>query len=61
MKKIIKVLLIAVLVIIVLPACGQEPANRLDAIKQAGKIVVGTSADYEPWEYKDENDEFRRR
>jgi polar amino acid transport system substrate-binding protein len=34
-----------------------EP-TRLDDITEAGKIVVGTSADYEPWEYKDEDDNF---
>jgi len=34
-----------------------EP-TRLDAITEAGKIVVGTSADYEPWEYKDADDNF---
>jgi polar amino acid transport system substrate-binding protein len=47
------------LFLLILSGCGQaEPANRLEAIQQAGTIIVGTSADYEPWEYKDENDEF---
>lgn len=59
MKKITKVLLVAGLLALLLAACGTpEAANKLEAIQQAGKIVVGTSADYEPWEYKDENDEF---
>ena len=59
MKSVAKVLLAASLMILMIAACApQAPANRLEAIKQAGKIVVGTSADYEPWEYKDENDEF---
>lgn len=59
MKYVVKILLFVGLLAILLSACGQaEPANRLEAVQQAGKIVVGTSADYEPWEYKDENDEF---
>ncbi len=58
MKKFTKVLLIASLIAMVLAACASEPDNRLEAINKAGKIVVGTSADYEPWEYMDDNDEF---
>lgn len=59
MKKFIKVLFMVIVLAIVVAACGPKaPASRLDAIKKAGKIVVGTSADYEPWEYKDENDNF---
>jgi ABC-type amino acid transport substrate-binding protein len=59
MKKITKILIVASLFVMVLTACGpSEPENRLEAVKKAGKIVVGTSADYEPWEYMDENDEF---
>ena len=41
-----------------LTACKSEPANKLEAIQEAGVIVVGTSADYEPWEYMDDNNEF---
>jgi polar amino acid transport system substrate-binding protein len=59
MKKYLKLLLIVMIVALLAVACGPKvPASRMDAIKKAGKIVVGTSADYEPWEYKDENDEF---
>ncbi len=59
MKSVTKVLLAASVLVLLIAACAPKaPANRLEAIKQAGKIVVGTSADYEPWEYKDENDEF---
>lgn len=57
MKK-FQVLIVAMVVVLLLAACQQEPANRLEAVQQADKIVVGTSADYEPWEYKNENDEF---
>ncbi len=52
------VLIIAVVLVLALSACGTKSANRLEAIQDAGKIVVGTSADYEPWEYKNEADEF---
>lgn len=59
MKKYFKILLLLGLLAMLMAACGQaEPENRLEGIQQDGKIVVGTSADYEPWEYKDENDEF---
>lgn len=57
MKRILKVFLMVLVLGMLVSACGQK-VSRLDAIKQAGKIVVGTSADYEPWEYKDENDNF---
>ena len=50
--------MIVVLTVLV-SACGPKaPATRFEAIKEAGKIVVGTSADYEPWEYKDADDNF---
>jgi polar amino acid transport system substrate-binding protein len=59
MKKYIKVVLMVVIVVLLVAACAPAaPASRLDAIKKAGKIVVGTSADYEPWEYKDANGNF---
>jgi len=59
MKRATNILLAVSIFALLIAACApQEPQNRLEAIKQAGKIVVGTSADYEPWEYKDENDEF---
>lgn len=59
MKKQWIALTILMVIVLLLSACGKKaPANRLEAIQQAGKIVVGTSADYEPWGFKDENDEF---
>jgi polar amino acid transport system substrate-binding protein len=59
MKKFIKLMLTVVVLTLVVSACGPKaPASRYDAIKDAGKIVVGTSADYEPWEYKDADDNF---
>lgn len=38
---------------LVLAACTPQAANRLEAIKAAGVIKVGTSADYPPFEYVD--------
>ena len=59
MKKLWIILVPLVLIALILAGCAEkEPANRLEAIEDAGKIIVGTSADYEPWEYKDEADEF---
>lgn len=54
------IVLVAVLVLsLVLSACGGgEPANKLEAIKENGKMIVGTSADYPPYESKDEAGEF---
>lgn len=59
MKKMFVIVTVLMLFALALSACAPKaPANRLEAIKAAGKIVVGTSADYEPWEYMDENNEF---
>lgn len=38
---------------LVLAACGGAGSSRLEAIKQAGVIKVGTSADYPPFEFVD--------
>jgi polar amino acid transport system substrate-binding protein len=57
MKKIYLILMPLALLALLLAGCGQKE-SRFEAIQDAGKIVVGTSADYEPWEYKDEADEF---
>jgi polar amino acid transport system substrate-binding protein len=52
-----RVLILSLLVFaLILSACGQKaPENHLEAIKQAGVIRVGTSADYPPFEYVDES------
>ena len=51
-RKLVTVLL--ALVILLTAACGPaKPANHLEAIKQAGVIKVGTSADYPPFESVD--------
>lgn len=59
MKKLLTIVIGVSLIALVFSACAPKAAaNRLEAVKSAGKIVVGTSADYEPWEYMDENNEF---
>lgn len=51
-RTLIFVLLVAGLV---LSACSSAPANHLEAIKKAGTIKVGTSADYPPFESVDQS------
>jgi len=53
MKRISKYFLIMALLAALLTACGQaaaEPANLYESIMEEGKMVVGTSADYPPYE-----------
>ena len=57
MKKMISLLLILVLAMSLLTACGGGSKSDLMAIKDAGKIVVGIT-DYAPMDYKDENGEW---
>jgi polar amino acid transport system substrate-binding protein len=56
MRRIPCSVLLIVAITLVLSACGpKEPANHLEAIKQEGKLVAGTSADYPPFESVDED------
>ena len=48
-------ILVLLLAALVLSACSSAPANHLDAIKKAGVIKVGTSADYPPFELVDQS------
>ena len=57
MKKIIAMLLVMVLALSLLTACGGKSASDLDTIKKNGKIVVGIT-DYAPMDYMDENGEW---
>jgi len=50
---------LVVLIAGLLAGCaGQKTESVLDKIKADGKVVVGTSADYEPYEFVDESGKF---
>ncbi len=54
MKKVLVVLVSIILISTLLVACTQTgPASVLDKVKKDGKIMVGTSADYPPYEFVD--------
>lgn len=56
MKRVVMFVSLLVAVSLILAGCGaSQAANHLDAIKQAGVIKVGTSADYPPFESVDAN------
>ena len=57
MKRIVLFISLLVAVSLVLAGCGgsSKAANHLEAVKQAGVIEVGTSADYPPFESVDES------
>jgi polar amino acid transport system substrate-binding protein len=53
-KVLVALLLAVALVFSVAAVAGCKPKNALQAILKAGKIIVGTSADYPPFEFVDE-------
>jgi polar amino acid transport system substrate-binding protein len=57
MKRVVVFISLLVAISLVLTGCGgtSKAANHLDALKQAGVIKVGTSADYPPFESVDAN------
>lgn len=56
MKRLFMLVSILVIASLALSACGApKAANHLEAIKAAGVIKIGTSADYPPFEYVDES------
>ena len=58
MKKMITLILAILMLASLLTACGTTAAKTdLDAIKDAGKLIVGIT-DYAPMDYKDENGEW---
>lgn len=57
MKKIISLILVLVLSLTLLTACGGKSGSDLAAIQKKGKIVVGIT-DYAPMDYKDENGQW---
>lgn len=59
MKRIVTLVTLIAVVALLLAACAPAaPATRLDAVKKAGKLVVGTSPDYPPFESKDASGNF---
>jgi polar amino acid transport system substrate-binding protein len=60
MKRFFNVVILITILALLLTACAPaKPADKLDSIKKAGKIVVGTSPDYPPFESKDANGNFQ--
>ena len=58
MKKFLAIFASAVMMMSALTGCGSSneestASNKLEAIKEAGKIVVGTSPDFVPMEFED--------
>lgn len=59
MKKTLVALSVLLIMAGLLAGCSEQaPTSTLDKIKQAGKVVVGTSADYPPYEYVDETGNY---
>ncbi|HHY39180.1 MAG TPA: basic amino acid ABC transporter substrate-binding protein [Clostridia bacterium] len=57
----ISIILVALFVTMAVAGCSQKPAaekSALEEIKEKGVLVVGTSADYPPFEYTDEKGEY---
>lgn len=57
MKKFISMMLVVILALSLLTACGGSSDSDLAAIQKKGKIVIGIT-DYAPMDYKDENGEW---
>ena len=56
MKKIISLMLVAIMLLSILTSCGVSKSD-LDAVKNAGKLVVGVTV-YPPMDYLDDNGEW---
>ena len=56
MKKIISLMLVAIMLLSILTSCGASKSD-LDAVKNAGKLVVGVTV-YPPMDYLDDNGEW---
>ncbi len=54
----LSLILIVALVVTSLAGCKPKPKNDLDRIMESKKIVVGTSADYPPFEFVNESGKF---
>ena len=56
MKKIISIMLVALMLFTLLTSCGSSKSD-IDAVKNAGKLVVGVTV-YPPMDYLDDNGEW---
>lgn len=57
MKKIIALILAAMMLLTCLTACGADADSDMAYVKKNGKLVVGIT-EYEPMDYKDDNGEW---
>lgn len=62
-RKIKIVLIFSILsIIVLLSACGNETSssskNALDEVKDRGELIIGTTGDYRPFTYLDENNKL---
>lgn len=51
MKKTISIVLALALMLVALTGCAAKTQDKLEAVKEAGVLVVGTSPDYPPYEF----------
>ena len=57
MKKLLSIIITGIMALSLMTGCtgtqeqAAEPQNKLEAVKAAGKLIVGTSADYPPYEF----------
>ncbi|MEA3309692.1 MAG: basic amino acid ABC transporter substrate-binding protein [Chloroflexota bacterium] len=55
--RVVSALMLLVLLVTAV-SCKSEPANLLEKVEQEGKLIVGTSADYPPFEFVDEDGNY---
>ncbi len=58
MRRLCAILLSLVLILSISSVSYADPASKLEAIVKSGKLVVGTEAQYAPYEFKDLNAQF---
>jgi len=51
LKKAAAPVVLAALALVLFASCGPKEDTKLSQIKKAGKLVIGTSADYPPYEF----------
>ncbi len=56
MKKLLSMVLVGVLAIACLTGCGKAKGDQLEAIKEAGKIVIAMEGQWAPWTYHDDTE-----